>query len=324
MRAHELKSTRLICGAFSRLVSCAFSIRAAVVAKAAVPLVLMPLMASAGQAQTAGHPAGTAKTGNQPAQTGEDAALPHLEKAVQYIDKKEFDQAALEASVGVQLAPDMDGAHNVLGVALFGKRDFQGALREFSKAQKLDPNNPQYEKNIEEVVKEVALQYVESGGGGQTQGYAATSFRPRTTHGGIGARFGTRDPVTCPSTREPESGPISVEQATLYFMCSREGTRSGPLDLVENLTLQVGKGRPASYMDASDVDHDSLVYPIRGSFRIYTCYRPNPRNYGRNCQTSDEPQATGTCYRTSYGDWRCSMVDAGIHNFRDYVPPPAD
>jgi len=136
--------------------------------------------------------------------------------------------------------------------------------------------------------------------------------------------------VTCPSTREPVSGAISVEQATLYFMCSREGTRGGPLDLVENLTLEVGQGRPASYLDSSDIDHDSLVYPIRGSFTMYTCYTPKAspypylNNIGRNCHTHDEPQATGNCYRTSFGDWRCSMPDTGIHNYRENVPPPRD
>jgi len=161
-------------------------------------------------------------------------------------------------------------------------------------------------------------------------GAAATPYRPLTSRGGIGAGFGTRDPVTCPSTREPVSGPISVEQATQYFMCSREGTQSGPLVLVENLTLAVGKGRPANYGDESDIDRHSLVYPIRGSFTVYTCYTPNPspypylNNIGRNCETYDEPQAAGKCYRTSFDDWRCSMVDAEhlLYNSHEKVPPP--
>jgi hypothetical protein len=253
----------------------------------------------------------------------------HIDKALDYMKKgkknsRYLDQALLEAREAVRIATDWSDTHDVLAMVLYQKGDLGGALREFVNALELSPDNPTYQKHYTLIQEEIWARRAAAAAATSPQPAESVNAgnQPARTYGGIGARFGTRDPVTCPSTREPVSGPISVEQATLYFMCSREGTQRGPLELVENLTLEVGQGRPASYLDSRDIDHDSLVYPIRGSFTIYTCYTPDPRNVGRNCRTSDEPQATGKCYRTTFGDWRCSMVGAGSRSFREYVPPP--
>jgi len=111
----------------------------------------------------------------------------------------------------------------------------------------------------------------------------------------------------------------------LYFMCWTEGDHDG-LVLIENLKLTVGKGHMPSLSESdTDMDRDSPIYPIRGSFTRYNCYtfRSAP---GRNCTATDEPAATGTCYKTSFGDWHCNMADSYsiIDDSRRHpnMPPP--
>lgn len=156
----------------------------------------------------------------------------------------------------------------------------------------------------------------------------ATSSVPPVSQGSIGAGFGTRDPVVCASTKEPVKGPISLEQAKLYFRCDREGTKTGPLMLVENLTLEMGKAHRPDRLDLNK-DPDSLEYPIRGSYSEYMCYSENAspgilNNVGKNCYVRDNPNATGSCYRTTFGDWECTMFDSFsiVKGGRANVPPP--
>jgi len=39
--------------------------------------------------------------------------------------------------------------------------------------------------------------------------------------------------------------------------------------------------------------------------------------------TLDQPDAEGKCYRTSFGDWDCRMMDGRhLDSFHHNVPPP--
>ena len=144
---------------------------------------------------------------------------------------------------------------------------------------------------------------------------------------GIGAAYGSRNPRTCANTKAPASGPLSAQQAMQYFICRTEGEFMEMLSLVSDVKLEIGKGRP--FQSGSDrfpeVDVTSPVYPIRGSFTGYSVGRlsTDQSNRGKNCYVTFNPNATGQCYRTTFGDWKCNMNDWSKSRFDQYhVAPP--
>ena len=99
------------------------------------------------------------------------------------------------------------------------------------------------------------------------------------------------------------------------------------LTLLENVQVEIGKGRPFSPSAdryKSDADVNSPVYPIRGSYDMYICSPPVApfRVIGNNCSVFGYSQATGACYRTTFGDWSCSMAPIGGTSQRDNVAAP--
>lgn len=149
---------------------------------------------------------------------------------------------------------------------------------------------------------------------------------------GVGAKYGARDPVTCKSKQEPAKGAPTPEQVKRYVRCGMEG-ESGVappyLTLLDNVQVEIGKARPFNPKGdflMTDADADSPVYPIRGSYDSYICRVLDPpfSIYGKNCSVFDLPRATGSCYRTTFGDWNCSMIDASapVSAKRDNVAPP--
>lgn len=132
---------------------------------------------------------------------------------------------------------------------------------------------------------------------------------------GIGAQYFTRDPITCSSKKAPASGPPSPAQAALYVRCdpSGEGLYGGYLFLLENVQVEIGKGRPFQYgsdIGMSEIDPSQPVYPIRGSFQRYQCSssKAGPYKRGSNCTLITTPQAKGACFKTTFGDWTCKMA----------------
>ena len=145
---------------------------------------------------------------------------------------------------------------------------------------------------------------------------------------GIGKKFGARDPRTCASTKEPARGGPSADQAKQYFICGIEGINHfGSLKLVDNVTLEVGKGRPFDRRtdSTSDIDPSQTVYPIRGGFTMWVC-EERTRVTGdpnKNCSRETYSKNTGICYRDTFGDWHCELSYSP--NFRETdhnVPPP--
>jgi len=148
---------------------------------------------------------------------------------------------------------------------------------------------------------------------------------------GIGATYGSREPVTCQSKKEPARGAPSPQQAAMYWRCEKEGTRSGSdinLYLYENVKLDVGKGRPfqASDQFSNDVDPSQLIYPVRGTMDMYQCADPKrstPPSPGHNCSFTAGNPLTGACYKTAFGDWRCDLgYDYDWHKTVRNVPGP--
>ena len=46
------------------------------------------------------------------------------------------------------------------------------------------------------------------------------------------------------------------------------------------------------------------------------------KNVGKNCNAYDQPKATGMCYKTTFGDWRCTMIDINSYAPKPYQAPP--
>ncbi len=247
-------------------------------------------------------------------------ALAELGLGVALVEKNDWQGALPHFRSAVRLEPKLAITHDALGHALEHTGDILGATREYCQAAQLDPKDIERQsacntgKNLVKRLKQPP--------GSSDVPPAAPSW-PTAVQGRIGAKYGTRDPITCPSSRkEPMRGPISAEQAKLYFLCRREEVAADGIDLIENLTLEVGNGYPWSWSEPSDADRDSPIYPIRGSFTDYHCWAQHSAP-GRNCMTLDQPDAEGKCYRTSFGDWDCRMMDGRhLDSFHHNVPPP--
>lgn len=145
-------------------------------------------------------------------------------------------------------------------------------------------------------------------------------------------QYGTRDPRTCDDTIAPTKGPITAALAKKYFICRAEKFSGYDLILVDNVTVAVGGGRPwnpQSDINYSEIDVRVPIYPIRGSYTQHMCTKEYPKpgtlyNIGKNCNRFENRNATGSCYKTTFGDWRCSMFDfnqtADDRTFQ--IPPP--
>lgn len=141
-----------------------------------------------------------------------------------------------------------------------------------------------------------------------------------------GARYGARDPRTCSSTKDPAKGAPSPAQAAQYVTCNAEHVSGDMLFLAENVKVEIGRARrynPNDDLNMNDVDPSQPVYPIRGSLTGYGC---NPvdnsilHNAGKNCLVTRQPNAKGLCYKTTFGDWKCSLFD--INPEKEFNQPP--
>jgi hypothetical protein len=152
-----------------------------------------------------------------------------------------------------------------------------------------------------------------------------------SAQGGLGKKFGARDPRTCASKKEPASGAPTAAQLKAYFICDSEMmTRSGMvgdlLYLVTDVVVEVGKGRPFNQATDSNtsIDPSQPVYPIRGSYVGWQCGvvgQPNSAA-GKNCARNDASKVAGVCYKDTFGDWHCGMCCALGSNQRAGYPPP--
>ncbi len=144
--------------------------------------------------------------------------------------------------------------------------------------------------------------------------------------------FGTnRQPRTCASKSEPSTGSISAKQAAIYVACEAEGDRKvkmgGTAYFIDILNLQVDpKPRQVGLVDVqkygSTIDSDKPIYNIRGSVIAYSCFNLLGGVYerGRNCIVSRVPKSVGACYKSPFGDWRCTL---GVYsNKRETKMPP--
>lgn len=141
--------------------------------------------------------------------------------------------------------------------------------------------------------------------------------------GSIGAEYGAREPASCNDRTQPEEGPLNEEQLLYHLRCTMEGIGDGRLYLAENMSAEIsGEGRAhdpeRDYFE--DIDTSALIYPINGSLLRYNCHVLDGTNEGRSCETFEEDEATGNCYKMTNGDWVCRMSD--LSQVRNEAPPP--
>jgi len=145
---------------------------------------------------------------------------------------------------------------------------------------------------------------------------------------GIGAKFGSRDPMTCANMKDPAKGAPSAEQVRRYVICGAEGQTGTELYLLSDVKVEVGKG--VAFRDIPQIhrpgsaDPEGQVYQIRGSLKRYMCSMIKNYPIGKNCRVYDEPKATGECHKDNFGEWMCSLRDLGSpdkYGTADQPPP---
>jgi hypothetical protein len=152
----------------------------------------------------------------------------------------------------------------------------------------------------------------------------------------LGAQYGTREPANCASRTAPTRGAPSAAQARQYLICDTEVVFGRGLFLVTSVKVQVA---PVSHppnaivlnMHAADINPREPVWDIRGSMTEYQCAKLEQipgwpdgiTAYARThtCGVGDVPNATGYCYKNTFGDWHCAMAGPQVNQQQDVLPP---
>jgi hypothetical protein len=133
---------------------------------------------------------------------------------------------------------------------------------------------------------------------------------------GAGKEYETRDPFTCKSKKDPASGALAGGQLKAYVQCSNERAAGGYISLLQNVQVEIGRSRPYSAWSDSgntSIDNSQPVYPIRGSYDLYSCRPPGSIGFpaGKNCNVRKNSEFTGVCSKTTFNDWSCPVKGTG-------------
>jgi hypothetical protein len=134
--------------------------------------------------------------------------------------------------------------------------------------------------------------------------------------------FKTRGPRTCNSVTSVPT----VAQIPALVQCTLESKTAYAITLITNIKVQTGGFRAYSeFQDgyATGIDTSAKVMPIRGSMVQWLCSqdRDDP---GANCARANKPQAEGECWKTTFGDWKCSMLDLKHDDTESHLAPPTE
>jgi hypothetical protein len=157
---------------------------------------------------------------------------------------------------------------------------------------------------------------------------SAQALATRPAGNGIGAQYGAREPATCTS----RTAPPNAETARKYLLCDMEGLDGFQnLLLLTDVTVQLAAPRAFIYAQdssRSQIDVKAPVYDIRGKFKQFQCSKPilggGAYTATHNCNLYEQPQAAGSCYRDTFGDWHCTMAGnrlASTNQVREQMPP---
>jgi hypothetical protein len=143
------------------------------------------------------------------------------------------------------------------------------------------------------------------------------------------AEYGAREPRACPSRKA--AGAPSAGQARALVICDTEKYVGGYLYLVSDVSVQIARSRPYSAWSDSgntNIDVASPVYPIQGHFSSSQCSKQSTmlgQDPSRNCIQTNFPEATGTCYKSTFDEWHCKLGagTGGATMVTGYQAPPA-
>ncbi len=140
---------------------------------------------------------------------------------------------------------------------------------------------------------------------------------------GDGKPFGAPDPAVCPVVSS-KSLPQPAVLAKLV-QCHAEGRSGSYYRLYRNLRIQAGSPHTGSAGDGDgDIDYGVSVYPIVGTYLEYACEYSNDYSRGHNCTTYNAQHASGECWYSSFGKWRCRMGDTTASDYplgKNVAPP---
>jgi hypothetical protein len=136
-------------------------------------------------------------------------------------------------------------------------------------------------------------------------------------------KWQTRLPRECSKVTNPPN----ALQAAALVQCTMEYQSSQVISLMQEVKVEVGGPRPFIPEDSSfrQIDPSSKVYPIRGSEKMYLC---GPvienvfHNTGKNCSYCAQTKAEGRCWKTTFGDWQCSLAGGGDGTQTQNQPGP--
>ena len=124
----------------------------------------------------------------------------------------------------------------------------------------------------------------------------------------MNALFGTRNPRQC----EPVKHKPSEAEAAALIQCALDSQSHDYMTLYNNITVSMAGSRVYQFRSDSgnsDIDTTSPVYPIRGVMDQYVCHQAGELAADKSCLITHMAKASGSCFKTTFGDWHCSMLD---------------
>jgi len=136
-------------------------------------------------------------------------------------------------------------------------------------------------------------------------------------------QYQARNPRRCKALNAPPK----PEQLVAAVQCEMEVDRPTGLFLMQEVQVQMGEQRGYDVQidgNLEEIDASAPVFPLAGSLKQFWC-SPVGVGYpaGANCTVSPMPQATGKCWKTTFGDWKCNLVGPAP-NQRTGFPGPTD
>lgn len=144
-----------------------------------------------------------------------------------------------------------------------------------------------------------------TGAGGQTVSSDGNSLSGPAR---MNATYAARDPRRCSSViARPNQG-----QAAVLIQCTMEVAGSIGVRLMQNVRVEMSAPRdfqPDLDGRLKDLDARAPIIPVIGSAMSYYCSSVAFGLYhaGTNCAVSPMPQTPGRCWKTTFGDWKCSL-----------------
>ena len=135
--------------------------------------------------------------------------------------------------------------------------------------------------------------------------------------------YQARNPRLC----KPVSAPPSPGQAAVLIQCTMDQDRATGLFLMQEVNIVMSQPRAFNGDTDSnlpEIDMSAPVFPLSGSLKVSWC-SPIGVGYpaGRNCQVMPTPMAMGSCWKTTFGDWKCNLIGPAPDS-RKALPGPTD